>query len=130
MSWVDDAVAAFGRDMGMAGLRLPADGAVELAFERRGTLALERSGGDGDGRVGDDLLVYLTRARPHGGPERLAKALALCHWRHDRAPPVQAGAKDDHLVLLLRLKAREVTPEAIAQGFDRLVRLMDELEQA
>lgn len=134
MSWVDDAVAAFGRDLGMPALRLPDRGAVELAFERRGTLALERAeggGGGGGGRGADeDLLVYLTRARPHGGPERLARALALCHWRHDRTPPVRAGAKDDRLVLLLRFTAREVTPEVIAQGFDRLVRLMDELEQA
>lgn len=121
MSWVDDAVTAFGRDLGMVALRLPGEGAVELAFERRGTLALERA-------EGDDLLLYLRRDRPHAGPEHLARALALCHWRHDRTPPVRAGASGDALVLLLRLGAREVTPEAIAQGFERLVRLMDELD--
>ena len=123
MSWVDDAVAAFGRDMGLEALRLPGQGAAELAFERRGTLALERA-------EGDDLLLYLQRQRPHAGPERLARALALCHWRHDRPSPVRAGATDDRLVLLLRLGSREVTPEAIAQGFERLVRLMDELDDS
>ena len=131
MSWVDDAVTTFGRDVGLEALRLPERGAVELAFERRGTLALERAEGAGGGGGGDDLLLYLQRQRPHAGPERLARALALCHWRHDRAPPVRAGATDDdRLVLLLRFGAREVTPEAIAQGFERLVRLMDELDDA
>ena len=44
MSWVDDAVGTFGREMGFARLRLPEQGAVELAFENRGTLALETGG--------------------------------------------------------------------------------------
>lgn len=132
MSWVDDAVAAFGRDMGLASLRLPEQGAVELAFERRGTLALERAAAaeGGVAVAGEDLLLYLWRDRPHAGPERLARALAACHWRHDRSPPVRAGASGDRLVLLLRFAAREVTPGAIAQGFDRLARLMDELDEA
>jgi hypothetical protein len=78
----------------------------------------------------DDGEAALQRARAHAGPEHLAKALALCHWRHDRTLPVRAGAKGDRFVLLLRSKAWEITPEAIAQGFGRLVRLMDELEQA
>lgn len=120
MSWVDDAVGTFGREMGFAHLRLPEQGAVELAFERRGTLALERAG--------DDLLLYLQRDRSHRSPDRLARALELCHWRHDRNPPVRAGSKDDRLVLLVRLREWEVTPEALAQAFERLIRLMDEIE--
>ena len=95
MSWVDDAVGTFGREMGFARLRLPEQGAVELAFENRGTLALERAG--------DDLLLYLQRERQHRGVERLARAMDLCHWRHDRNPAVRAGVKDDRLVLLIRL---------------------------
>ncbi len=120
MSWVDDAVGTFGREMGFARLRLPEQGAVELAFENRGTLALERAG--------DDLLLYQQRQRQHRGIDRLSRAMDLCHWRHDRNPAVRAGVKDDRLVLLIRLREREVTPEAMAQAFERLVRLMDEIE--
>jgi type III secretion system chaperone SycN len=120
VSWVDDAVAAFGRDLGVAQLRLPEQGALELAFERRGRLAIERAG--------DDLLLYLQRHRPHLAAERLVKTLGLCHWRYDRSPPVRAGFKDDRLVLMLRLPAREVTADAVAQAFERLVALMDQIE--
>jgi type III secretion system chaperone SycN len=122
MSWVDDAVASFGRNLGLARLDLPPSGAVTLAFAQRGTLALERA-------PEDDLLLYLQRERPHAPTPLLAKALAMCHWQMGHAFPVRAGMKDERLVLLIRLPGREVTPEALARGFERLVQLMDELDR-
>lgn len=121
MSWIDDAVLAFGRDLGLDGLTLPETGAVTLAFAQRGTLALERAG--------EDVLLHLQRERPHAPTARLARALASCHWRAGQPLPVRAGMKGDRLVLLVRLPAREVTPEALARGFDRLTQLMDELDR-
>lgn len=123
MSWVDDAVGSFMRDLGLPPRALPETGALELAFERRGTLALERA-------AADDLLLYLRRTWPsHMEGARLMRALLRCHWREGRSPPVRLGLKDQQAVLLMRLPAREVTPAAVARGLDELVRLMDEIER-
>ena len=76
--------------------------------------------------IGDEVLFVAEE------PAAAAEiALLLTHRGadvDDPFPAVRAGVKDDRLVLLGRLREREVTPEAMAQAFERLIRLMDEIE--
>jgi type III secretion system chaperone SycN len=120
MSWVDDAVDAFGRAMGLQHLALSEGGALRLAFERRGTLFIERSG--------DDLLMYLQRNHAHASSGMLTRALDLCHWRHNRQFLVRPGLKDDALVLLIRIPARDVALDRLERTFTLLGQLHDRIE--
>lgn len=120
MSWIDDAVEAFGRGMGLRHLSLPDTGALHLTFERRGTLFIELSG--------DDLLLYLQRRYGHASSAVLARALDLCHWRHNRQMIVRAGLKDDALVLLIRIPGREVALDRLERAFALLGQLHDQIE--
>lgn len=119
MSWVDDAVLAFGRGMGVERLALPEHGAIEIAFERRGTFYLERSG--------DDLLLYLKRVYPFAPPALLTRVLDACHWRQNRPFPVQPAMRDDDLYLLVRLGPREITLDRIERAFAFLTQMHDQL---
>ena len=119
--WVDAAVVTFGRDLGFPRLALPEHGAIELTFERRGTLVLERAEGD--------VLIYLTRSSDHLDPDRLKRALRACHWRHGRDPVIRMGIRENRLVCLSRLSEREVTAAALARTFDQLVSVMDQVER-
>jgi type III secretion system chaperone SycN len=120
MSWVDDAVDAFGRGMGLPRLTLPDSGALRLAFERRGTLFIERAD--------DDILLYLQRAYTHASMATLSRALDACHWRHNRPFQVRAGLKEDSLVLLLRIEARDVALDRLERAFLLLGQLHDQIE--
>lgn len=120
MSWIDDAVEAFGRGMGLPRLALPETGALHLTFERRGALFIERSG--------DDLLLYLQRNHGHVSSTILARTLDLCHWRHNRQMLVRAGLKDDSLVLLIRIPGREVALDRLERAFALLGQLHDQIE--
>jgi type III secretion system chaperone SycN len=119
VSWVDDAVRDFGRGMGLERLALPEADALALAFERRGTLNLQR----GDGC----LLAFLSRDYPFAALSLLRGALEACHYREQRGWPVQAGLHGDTLVLLARIPEAEVSLPVIERVLDQLTELHDRL---
>lgn len=119
MSWIDDTVTAYGQGLGINRLALPRDGALELNFERRGTLALEQAG--------EDLLIYLARDYPFAPRRVLVDALSLCHWRHNRPFEVRAAMREDRIVLLIRLQGREVSVATLERSVDLLSQLHDQL---
>jgi type III secretion system chaperone SycN len=119
MSWVDDAVTAFGRGMGVERMTLPDQGALQIAFERRGTFYLERAG--------EDLLLYLKRSYPFAPLALLTRALDGCHWRQNRPFPVQAAMRDDDLFFLIRLVPREITLDRLERAFAYLTQMHDQL---
>lgn len=119
MSWVDDAVLAFGRGMGVPRLALPEQGAIEVAFERRGSFYLERSG--------EDVLLYLRRRYPFAPPALLRRLLDGTHWRQNRPFIVRSAMRDDDIVLLIRLEPREITLDRLERAFAYLNQMHDQL---
>lgn len=119
MSWIDDAVARFGDSMRLDGVRLPEDGSVTFAFANTGTLHVERQG--------EDVMLCLERRHPYIAERMMRAALDACHWRHNRPFDMHVGLKDDDLVLVIRLRGREVTPSALEQAFDLLRETHDRL---
>lgn len=95
----------FGRRMGLAGLSFSPDGLAALDVERMGRLHLEKNGKPG----AEELLVYLARPCPTHDREAPERALSLCHYRYPRPFPLSAGMHGDQLIMLTRLREREVT---------------------
>jgi type III secretion system chaperone SycN len=118
MSWVDDALADFGRSLGIDGLRFQPDRPVQLEFARLGTLYFEPL----DGQV----LSYLVRRLDRADAGTLATALELCHWEHHHAFPVQAGLHDDSdLSFAVRIPESDFTLPTIERVVDLLGKLQD-----
>lgn len=119
MSWVDDALADFGRSIGIAGLQFAADSPVSLEFERLGTLCFEQL----DGCV----LVYAVRRLDRPDEECLSAALDACHWRHNHPFPVQAGLHGgEHLTFAVRIPERDFALPMI----ERAVNFLGEMHDA
>ncbi len=120
MSWLDDAVAEFGKRVSLPGVALPEEGAVAFDFASGGSLQLERSG--------DDLLVSLQRSYPFAPRQQLQRALGLCHWRHNRGFDPQVGLRGDDVVFVIRLQGRQVTPVALEQAIELLREMHQQLQ--
>ncbi len=118
MSWVDDALADFGRALGFPDLRFPASGPVSLQFERLGTLYFEPL----DGQV----LTYVVRTLDRPDGELFARALDICHWRHHHPFPVHAGLHaETQLSFAVRIPDTEFTLPTIERAVDLLGQLHD-----
>ena len=108
MSWVDDVLADFGRNMGLDGLAFNDANVVSLKFEVLGDLFIER--------IEDAVLVYVMREVPQPSKEIYAAALELCHWRHNHPFAVNAALKDDrHLIFAVNLTESEFSAPAMEQ---------------
>jgi type III secretion system chaperone SycN len=118
MSWVDDAIAEFGRSLGLPGLQLGDQAPINLVFEKSGTLFIERQE--------SDLVLYVARQVPPHEDRWAEAALALCHPRQRWPLPVRAGLRgDDTLVLITRIAEREVSVPTLQSAVELLFRLHD-----
>ncbi|MBZ2170586.1 type III secretion chaperone SycN [Nitratidesulfovibrio sp. SRB-5] len=123
---LQEAIASFGQRMGMSGLQLPgADPArpdaprlIALDVDGMGRLHLEATDGE--------LLIYLSRPFPAHDADMPRRMLALCHYRHARPLPLQAGVHAGQAILLTRLPERLATAAAMETATDLLARIMDE----
>jgi len=114
-SWIDDALAEYGRQLGVPGLALGEHGVAQLALQAGGLLAVEPA------RGGADVLVYLGRPLGFEGPAVLRGALAAAH--HSAAPlmPLQLAVSGDGPEALLIALVRVPGPEFTAQTLGRVV---------
>lgn len=116
MNWIDGEVEAYGRSMGLEGLRFNRNGVVCLDLESLGTLFLER----GD----KEILVYLARKMRNAGKAGLKKAMALCHFHHASPFPTHVGfLEGERLVFLARIPEREITLPVLEKVLDHLAGL-------
>lgn len=116
MGWIDDAIAEFGRGMGIESLALGNERLASLAFERSGTLFLEATEGH--------LLIYMMRDVPARDETLALRALSLCHFRnglpYDLSPAMKG---EDRLIFIARVPEREVSLPVLENTFALLVRL-------
>ncbi len=121
--WVNQAVAEFGRSMGLADWTLGPDGRASLRLQS-GVLVHLVTGEA-------DLLVQLDCPLAFETPQLLQRALEAAHAR--LGAPVQLGLRGSGagMVLLLarRLPLRQVTGTALARQVDELLGWFEALRQ-
>lgn len=127
MNWIHDAVAEYGRQLGIDGLRLDANGAVQLQLQSGGLLAVEQARrGDAD-----EVLVYLGSPLGFEGPRRLRAALTRAHYSNTAGPSVQVACRGDGpdalLLILVRMPERDFTLQSLGHAFDFLSRWLENL---
>ncbi|HVJ68525.1 MAG TPA: CesT family type III secretion system chaperone [Caulifigura sp.] len=122
MSWVDDALASFGRSLGFNDLRFRGQGPVSLEFDRLGTLFFEPQDGH--------ILTYVVRKLDRPDAEFYARALDISHWRHHHAFPVSAGLHGEtELTFAVRISESEFTLPTIERAVDLLGQLHDAVSE-
>lgn len=127
MNWIDETLADFGRRLGLAHLDCGAHGVAQLALAGGGLIAIEPvTRGDAE-----EVLVYVGRRAGHDAPRLLRQALIKAHHGQAGSLPVQVAMRgqgpDAMLLALLRLPAREFTPQRLDRAFDHLNRWLDAL---
>jgi len=121
--WVNQAVAEFGRSMGLADWMLGPDGRASLRLQS--SVLVHLVTGEADLRVQlDGPLAFET-------PQLLQRALEAAHAR--LGSPVQLGLRGSGAAMVLqvarRLPLRQVTGPALARQVDELLGWFEALRQ-
>jgi type III secretion system chaperone SycN len=128
VTWIDDTLAEFGRQLGIQSLGFGRHGVMQLELRSGAFLAVEpvRRGNR------DEVLVYLGRPGGHDAGRLLRNALSKAHFSRGGPMAVQValrGSGPDAIVLaLVRLPERALTPQSLGHAVDYLVRWLDEAE--
>lgn len=121
--WIHDAVAQYGRQLGLPELGLDDNGAAQLELQAGGILAVEHAPASGD------VLVYLGRPLGFDGPAVLRRALERAHHSAAGTLAVQVVLRGDGpealLLVLARVPERDFTPPVLSRTVDYLGRWSD-----
>ncbi|MCW0211152.1 hypothetical protein WHX56_08380 [Achromobacter veterisilvae] len=121
MNSLDQALSAFGEDIGMPGLALGARGNVALQLESGRRVAIEPSD--------EEVLVYVSDPAPYDAPERLLQAWRRAHYSRLDGWPVQAALREQdgvpRLLAATRLAAADASAHKLKQAVDYLSRWLD-----
>jgi type III secretion system chaperone SycN len=112
------AVDDLGRQLGLGGLDLDANGLCTLNVGDRGSLFLERHD--------DALLVSMARRVAGHVPEALTRGLALCHESAQPRHGLRVGLlRDDVLVVCARLEKHQIGAGHLTQVVPYLLETLD-----
>lgn len=127
MSWVNDTLSEFGRQIGLDNLDFGVHGVAQLVFQSGAVLAVEPVS---RGEL-DEVLVYVSRPTGFEGLRLLRQALVKAHFKKAGALDVQVATRgqgpDMALLGLVRIPAREFTLQTLDNTFDYLNRWHDSL---
>lgn len=120
MQWIDQALAQFCQDMGVA-LPSPLSDLIQLEFEHMGTLQLERHA--------NGLTVWLALELPwHQAHQGMLRAMSRSYSRAAPELPLRCGwSGETCLLLLITLDARRVTAPVLHQALRTLISVRDEV---
>lgn len=124
MSWVEEAIAAYGRSLGMEELALDQDLRLELALDSGETIRVESLPGR------EEVLVGCARSLPSAAGAALRRALQLSDFRQNTPWPLQAALEGDGLVLQLRIAERSFTVNELDNAIAHLLDLQQVVRQA
>ncbi len=126
MLWIQDALAEFGRHMGVDGLAFGPGGLVELRLENGSVLTIEDQSS-----TAEELLIHLRRPVGYQAAGWLRNALRRCHAECHSPWPCQVALRgqgpDSQLLLLTRVGMRGFTPQALSQAIDHQLRWSESL---
>ncbi len=120
---LDYEIEAFGRRLGLEGLKLSSEGIARLDIENIGSLYLER-GQDGE------FLLYLSSPLPPHDTATVRRLLELCDYRRGLPMPVSAGAFSGRAILLTRMDEGAATASTLENALRFLSELLHDAVQA
>lgn len=127
MTWVQNALADYGRQLGFSALALDEHGVAQIELQSGWVLAMELVPRGSE----EDVLVYLIRPLGYEGTSTKLKALKRTHYLQTPGLPLQLACRgdgpDEQMIVLTRMGSRRCTPQVLGQTFDSLRAWADEL---
>jgi len=129
MSWIEQTIAEFGTQIGIAGLRFDERGVVQLQLQSGTTLGIERRDGE--------ILVYTNQLLAFEDEGLKQKALRHADFRDhpnvQKTFPLQLGMTgsglETALIILTRIPERQFTVVTLNQVLEYLTRWYDDLRR-
>ena len=127
MDWVQQTLADFGRQLGLASFGLGTHGVAQLRLASGALLAVEpvRRG------QADEVLVYFSQPLGFDAARLRRRALEKVHYSNSGPYAVQIATRGNgpqsELLLAVRLPDRSFTPQTLAHAVDFLDRWFAEL---
>ncbi len=122
-AWVDQAVADFGRSIGLDGWRLDSQGEAGIQMDSGVRLSIAL--------LADEVLLQAACPLLFEPAGMKLRALQAADVRH--GGPMQVGLRgrdtEETLLLGLRIAWREASPAALAQGFEKLLQWLEQLRR-
>ena len=122
MSWVDEALADYGRSLGLPSLEFNESGTASLRFDILGELYIEQIEGS--------VLLYVVREHQRPDTHLMAAALSVCHWGQN--PPFPSNVAlhgDNNLVFSIILPETEFDVPTMERAIDYLGKLHDSVQE-
>lgn len=127
MTWVQHALADYGRQLGFSALSLDQRGVAQIELQSGSILAIELVSRGSE----EEVLVYLIHPLGYDGATAKLKALQRSHYLQASGLPLQLACRgdgpDEQLIVLTRMGSRLCTPQMLGQAFDNLRSWVDEL---
>jgi type III secretion system chaperone SycN len=126
MDWVAQTITAFGHGIGLPDLALGPDNRLSLEMQSGGALEIiyvpEVPAGQ----------VVVVRGRPldRDASRVAAQALRMADFRQAADWPVQAGLRDNHLLLAMRIPERAFVLNVLQQALAELQKLHGRIAEA
>ena len=122
MSWVDDALADYGRSLGLPSLEFNESGTASLQFDVLGELYIEQ--------VEGSILLYVAREYQRLDTRVMADAMSACHWDGNPAFPANVALHaDNNLVFSVTLPETEFDVPNMERAIDYLGSLHDSVRE-
>lgn len=116
MNWIHDTLSEFGEQLGIADLRLNAQGVVRLAWDTDALLTLELA----QRREQQEVLVSIGRTVGHEAGQSARTALTGAHFTAFAPLDIQlamaGGGAETLLIATTRLPARSFTPSQLSHA--------------
>jgi type III secretion system chaperone SycN len=119
MDWVAQTITAFGQDIGVPDLALGPDNRLTLEMQSGGALEIIYVPEVPAGHV----VVVRSKPLDRDASRVAAKALRLADFRQAAEWPVQAGLRDNHLLLSTRIPERAFVLNTLQQALVELQKL-------
>ena len=127
MHWVQQTLADFGRQLGLAHFGLGTLGVAQLRLASGALLAVEPAL---RGRT-EEILIYFSRPLGFEATQTRRAALAKAHYSNNGPYAVQIATRGEgaqsELLMLVRLPQRGFTPQTLSHAVDYLDRWFSEL---
>ncbi|MDR3205415.1 MAG: hypothetical protein LBV23_11875 [Deltaproteobacteria bacterium] len=118
-----EAVADFGRRVGLGSLSLGQKSSVSLELTGLGRLSIESSADDRG-----DLIVSLSKELPPYDHQSLLKALEECSPTKANNLPICCGFQGDRLVIISRVENRTLSGPVLQSVVKGLIKIISSLD--
>ena len=123
MNWIDEAIQAFGKQIGINDLRLNERGVCCLVMEKSGELYFER------GKENEELIIYLSRPITNFEEDILEAALAATNYKNIKNFVFSVGLSNNMLSFYTIIDSKDYSLSSLNKAVEFLQQVHDAIRK-